>query len=128
MTHQEKIQAIKDGTALHYDINNLTLLNEVLKEISNNKLLTTDGAYLYYSLYHGVWTFSDDTILESIPLSSFLDTPKMISVEAVREKINEMLQHYKDEGDSDNTRINERCIGSIRVCNQLLNFLTQESC
>ena len=50
------------------------------------------------------------------------DAPKMISVEAVKEKLNEMIRDYQDEGNSDNSNINNRVIGAIRACNKLLTF------
>ncbi len=127
MNRQELINQIKQGKSLHYDIDNVELLRDVLQEAyPKDKGDDMQGQYKYYftsNWSNDEWSCDNETKCDTIHLSSFIDTPKMISVEAVKDKLNEMLHDYQDEGNSDNSNINNRVIGAIRACNKLLTFL-----
>ena len=87
MNKEQLISEIRNGKALHYDIDNVELLQKVSKKCFPNSHGNPIGRYRYYYSYldSGCMEGADSTDREPIPLSSFLDTPKMISVEVVKE-------------------------------------------
>ena len=88
--NKELIEQIRNGKALHYDIDNVELLNVVIKEVYPLKGQLF-GYYEYYYLENDKVECSDSTTRDTIPLSSFLDQPKMISVEAVNTELDRLI-------------------------------------
>ena len=89
--NKELIEQIRNGKALHYDIDNVELLNEVCYEAGDCQPISYKGKYYLLGKYF--WYTTDLQPAESIKLSDFL--PKMISVEAVKEWVDTQSKVYK---------------------------------
>ena len=92
--NKELIEQIRNGKALHYDIDNVELLNEVCYEAGDCQPISYKGKYYLLGKYF--WYHTDLQPAESIKLSDFL--PKMISVEAVKEWIEQNTTHKAQDG------------------------------
>ena len=79
MTNTELIEQIRQGTPLENDIDDISLLRQVLKEAAPNDRYVTKGGRKYYVIISNRWYPSDEIPLESIKLSAF--KPKMVSVD-----------------------------------------------
>ena len=90
--NKELIEQIRNGKALHYDIDNVELLNEVLHKVKDTSWQAS-GRHKYYYLLDGYWDSTDGIKKNAIKLSDFL--PNMISVEAVKEWIDTQSNVYK---------------------------------
>lgn len=109
--NKELIEQIRNGKALHYDIDNVELLNEVCYEAGDCQPISYKGKYYLLGKYF--WYHTDLQPAESIKLSDFL--PKMISVEAVKEWA---IKHRAIE-------VNSGDRGYNFALNELLNFLNE---
>jgi len=87
------IEQIRQGKAIHYDIDNVELLNEVLHEACTNSKQNAFGGNQYYVIHKDTWIPIPDVPQQSIPLSSFLTQDKqMVSVEEVLWKLDELAK------------------------------------
>ena len=91
--NKELIELLKQGTHCIEMPDNPTKEDvELLNEITN-------GDWHIIQKYHGYWcSFKEIDTLIPIPLSSFLDTPKMISVEAVKDWVEQNTTHKAQDG------------------------------
>ena len=100
--NKELIEQIRNGKALHYDIDNVELLRDVLQEAyPKDKGADIQGQYKYYFTSNWIndeWSCDNETDRDTIPLSSFLDNPKMISVEAVKDWVEQNTTHKAQDG------------------------------
>lgn len=93
--NNQLIEQIKQGKAIHYDIDNVELLQKVAKKCFPNSYGNPIGRYRYYYSYldSGCMEGGDNTDREAIPLSSFLTQNKqMVSVEEVLRKLDELAK------------------------------------
>ena len=117
--NKELIEQIRNGKALHYDIDNVELLNEVCYEAGDCQPISYKGKYYLLGKYF--WYHTDLQPAESIKLSDFL--PKMISVEAVREK----LQSIRVDEEAYKVKGQRYAYGVTDTINELLTFLNEHT-
>ena len=102
--NKELIEQIRNGKALHYDIDNVELLNEVLHKVKDTSWQAS-GRHKYYYLLDGYWDSTDGIKKNAIKLSDFL--PNMISVAVVKDKLNEMINKSQSRIDQLTKHLNE---------------------
>lgn len=111
--NQELIEQIKQGTPLEYDIDNLPLLKDVLRQAAPNdqSIDRILGRARYYDIRGDEYRRLDNKPKNAIQLSSFL--PKMIELEKVKD-----FFFYKANMDDNNW---------VRFKHQdITNFLNQQ--
>ena len=113
-TKLELISEIRAGKALHYDIDNVELLNEVCHKAGSCYPRNYDSKY--YIIGNWFWHETNSEPVESIPLSSFIYQRKMIDIEEVKEWCKKNLDETKNN-------VGE----SLISINDLLTFLNSHT-